>query len=195
MKKLARRRIAEEAARLMIEGTESEYLHAKERAIMMLGLSDQCPLPSNKEIKDCIASLTQAELGPDELNRRLKEMREIAEQVMTVIEDCDPFLIGSVLSGQIRRSSDIDLHAYSDDVAAVKSMLHTCGYEEVEEEIVENLKGSFVHLRWCERDYPVEITIYPWSWRDIVLYSSVTGKPMKRADLDATRKLIRNGNQ
>jgi hypothetical protein len=162
---------------------------------MMLGLPDECPMPSNKEIKEVIASLSQSELGSDELKRRLKEMREIAVQIMTVIEDSDPFLIGSTLSGQIRRSSDIDLHAYADDYNVLKTMLGTCGYNEVEEEIIENRKGSFVHLRWFEADYPVEITVYPWSWRHIEPISSVTGKPMKRADIGNLRGLLRRSEQ
>lgn len=175
----------------MLDGTESEYLHAKERAMMMLGLSDESTMPSNREIRNCITSIAQTELGSEELKRRLKEMRIIAEQIMAVLEDCDPFLIGSTLTGQIRRSSDIDLHVYSDDFEPLKTMLNTCGYDSVEEEIVENRKGNFVHLRWFEGEYPVEITIYPWSWRDIVPISSVTGKAMERADLRAMRALLR----
>jgi hypothetical protein len=195
MKKLSTRRVAEEAARLMVDGTETEYLQAKERAVMMLGLSETIRLPSNRQIKDCIESLTRAQLGADELKRRLREMREIAEEIMTVIADCDPFLIGSTLSGQIRESSDIDIHAYSDDGSALMSQLATFGYQGVEEELVENRKGTFVHLRWHERNYPVEVTVYPWSWRDVVPYSSVTGKPMKRADLEAVRGLIKRDAQ
>ena len=58
-------------------------------------------------------------------------------------------------------------------------------------EYVENLKGAFVHVRWLERGYPVEITIHNWAQRQDVPISSVTGKPMKRADLDDVRKLFK----
>jgi len=109
---------------------------------------------------------------------------------MNVIDDCDPFLIGSTLSGEIRVASDIDLHAYCDEFQMLKDRLIFWGYEEVEEEIVENSKGRFVHLKWYEREYPVEITVYQWSWRHIVPISSVTGKPMKRADSYAVAKLL-----
>jgi hypothetical protein len=162
---------------------------------MMLGLSSESRLPSNRQIKDCIKSITKAQLGAEELERRVREMREIAEQIMTAIADCDPFLIGSSLSGQIRLGSDIDIHAYSDDSHILINQLGTYGYEDVEEELVENRKGSFVHLRWHEKGYPVEITVYPWSWRQIILYSSVTAKPMKRADLEAVRGMLRRGAQ
>jgi len=191
MPKFQRRRVAEEAARFIVEGCEAEYLHAKERAISMLGLSSSNHLPSNRKIKDCIARLTACQLGEDEMKRRIIEMRKIAVEIMEVIESADPFLIGSTLSGQIRDSSDIDLHAYSDDFELLKNQLVDWGYGDVEEEIVDNRKGRFVHLKWYEKDYPIEITVYPWSWRDTVLMSSVTGKPMKRADTDSVKALLK----
>lgn len=190
MKRAARRRIAEEAALLMAEGAENEYLDAKQRAMMMLGLSGQGRMPSNRLIKECVTSITKTQLGDEEVRKRIREMRTIAEQIMTAIEDYDPFLVGSSLSGQIRNSSDIDLHAYSDDPSELVEKLQDYGYTEINEEHVENRKGSFLHLRWFENIYPVEITVYSWSWRDLVLYSSVTGKPMKRADLQAVKKLL-----
>jgi hypothetical protein len=55
---------------------------------------------------------------------------------------------------------------------------------------VENQKGTFVHLRWLERGYPVEITIHDWERRQEVPISSVTGKAMKRADLADVRELL-----
>ncbi len=192
MAKNAQRRVAEEAARFMVDGTETEYLQAKERALLMLGLSDQTRMPTNKAVKEYISRLTRSKLGDDEVRRRVREMREIAEQIMAVIKDCDPFLIGSTLTGQIRETSDIDLHAYSDNHEETMTLLSERGYEDVEAELVENLKGTFVHLRWEESSYPVEITIYPWSWRDIVLNDSVTGKPMKRSDIAGVRHLLRN---
>ncbi len=192
MPKFDKRRVAEEAARFIVEGSEAEYLQAKERAISMLGLSSRNHLPSNRKIKDCIAQLTACQLGEEEIKRRLKEMRQIAVEIMEVIPDADPFLIGSTLTGQIRNSSDIDLHAYADDFNCLKNQLVDWGYEDVDEEVIENRKGRFVHLRWMERNYPVEITVYTWSWREVIPYSSVTGKPMKRADIAATRALLKN---
>lgn len=191
MPKMDRRKVAEEAARFIVEGYEAEYLDAKERAISMLGLSSSNHRPSNRKIKECIAQLTSCQLGDDEVKRRLQEMRQIALNIMEVISEADPFLIGSTLTGEIRKTSDIDLHAYCDEYQVMKHQLIDWGYDSVEEELIDNRKGRFVHLRWHEAAYPVEITIYPWSWRDIVPISSVTGKPMKRADIDAVRGLLK----
>ena len=188
------RRLALEAARLMVERIETEYLHAKERAILLLGLPYNTPYPTNKQIKECIAQLTRKQMGSEAMADRLRLMRTLAEELMTVLEDFDPYLIGSTLSGQIRSSSDIDLHVYCHHFLEVKERLRSFGYEEVAEELVENQKGAFVHLRWLEQDIPVEITIHTWEQRGEVMISSVTGKAMKRADLEEVRRLFGKGS-
>lgn len=185
------RRLALEAARLMVERIETEYLHAKERAILLLGLPYNTPYPTNRQIKQFIAKLTENQLGEDVMAARVRRMRELAEEIMTVLLDFDPYLIGSTLSGQIRDSSDIDLHVYCRHYSEVQERLLTFGYEDVEEEFVENLKGTFVHLRWVEEGFPVEITIHDWSQHGEVFISSITGLPMKRADLEKVRKLLK----
>ncbi|CAN5587467.1 hypothetical protein BH11CYA1_BH11CYA1_24950 [soil metagenome] len=192
MRRHTQKRFAEEAARFMVEGAESEYLHAKERAMMMLGLSSQTRLPSNRKVRELVGKITKAELGEDEVARRVREMREIALEVMEIIEAFDPFLIGSTLSGEIRQTSDIDLHAYTDDFEEIKFLLNDWGYKDIDEEIVQNMKGNFIHLKWLERGYPVEITIYSWAQRDVVQFSSITNKPMKRADISALRHLLKS---
>ena len=191
MARNAQRRIAEEAAQFMVDGTETEYLYAKERAVLMLGLSSHARMPSNSTVKEYIERLAKLRLGEEEVHRRLCQMRQIAAQIMTLIEDYDPFLIGSTLSGAINEKSDIDLHAYSDEFEIVKSLLADAGYRDIEEELIENRKGSFIHLRFQQSRYTVEITIYPWSWRDKILNSSITGKAMKRASLAALKHLLR----
>ena len=187
---ISQRRLALEAARLMVERIETEYLHAKERAILILGLPYNTPYPTNRQIKECIAQLTRRQLGPAVMAQRVRRMRELAEDLMTVLEDFDPHLIGSTLSGQIRDSSDIDLHVYCRHHGEVQARLASFGYEGVEVELVENQKGTFVHLRWVEEGFPVEITTHTWAQRGDVMVSSVTGKPMKRADLSAVRRLL-----
>lgn len=184
------RRLALEAARLMVQRIETEYLHAKERAILLLGLPYNTPYPTNRQIKAYIARLTRNQLGPEVMRERVRQMRELAEEIMTIVEDFDPHLIGSTLSGQIRESSDIDLHVYCNHFLEVKTRLQSFGYEEVAEELVENQKGTFTHLRWLEQGFPIEITIHTWDQRTEIMISSVTGKPMKRADLQEVRKLI-----
>lgn len=190
MKKLSRVQVAQEAAKFMLDGAENEYLHAKERATLKLGISGHNHFPSNKTVKGMISLLAKVELGEHEIKARVRRMREIALEIMLIIDDNDPFLIGSTLSGKIRATSDIDLHAYADDPMEIQEKLELCGFTEIELEEIENLKGYFMHLKWEEEGYPVEITVYPWKNRDVQPISSVTGKLMKRADVNALKKIL-----
>lgn len=194
MKKQTLAQVAKEAAAFMLDGAENEYLHAKERATLKLGISGHNRLPSNKKIKNMISLLAATELGEEVIKKRVRRMREIALELMLLIEEHDPFLIGSTLSGKIRATSDIDLHAYADDPAEIQDKLFAYGYQEAELEEIENSKGYFFHLKWEEEGFPVEITIYPWRERDVEPISSVTGKLMKRATVTALRSLITLAN-
>ncbi len=190
MKKHSRVQVAQEAARFMLDGAENEYLHAKERATLKLGISGHNLFPSNKKIKTMISLLAKVELGEQEVKNRVRRMREIALDLMLIIEENDPFLIGSTLSGKIRATSDIDLHAYADSPLEIQEKLEMCGYKDIELEEIENLKGYFMHLKWEEEGFPVEITVYPWRNRDVQPISSVTGKLMKRAHAVALKKIL-----
>lgn len=194
MRRNSQQRVAEEAARLMVDGIESEYLQAKERALLMLGMTGKERLPSNREVRQWIGRLSRLDLGEEGVKRRLAAMRAIALELLAELDEFDPYLIGSTLSGEIREHSDIDLHAYCCHFEEIKERLIDSGYEDVEEELVENRKGKFVHLRWQEGEFPVEISIYPWSEREIVPLSSVTGKPMKRVDLRGLERMMREAS-
>jgi predicted nucleotidyltransferase len=184
------KRLALEAARLMVERIETEYLHAKERAILLLGLPYNTPYPTNKQIKDYIAKLTKNQLGEEVMTAQVRAMRQTAEELMTILLDFDPYLIGSTLSGKIRAASDIDLHVYCHHHSEIHARLTTVGTTDIETEYVENQKGAFVHLRWLENTFPIEITIHHWDQRHEIFTSSITGLPMKRADLEELRKLL-----
>lgn len=50
----------------MATGLDAEYLHAKERALLMLGISSMQSMPSNQMIKEYIGRYTKSELGEAE---------------------------------------------------------------------------------------------------------------------------------
>ena len=107
----------------MLDGAENEYLHAKERATLKLGISGHNLFPSNKKIKTMISLLAKVELGEQEVKNRVRRMREIALELMHIIEENDPFLIGFTLSGRIRATSDIDLDDYADSPLEIEARL------------------------------------------------------------------------
>jgi hypothetical protein len=96
-----------------------------------------------------------------------------------------PRLIGSTLTGHVRRGSDIDLHLFSDSVESVAGVLDHEGVPyEIEHKRVRKHgeERTFVHIHIDDR-FPFELTIYPADKAHYVFKSSVTGKAIERASI------------
>src|ERR671938_1108175 len=110
-----RQAIALEAARLMYERIESEYYTAKRKAAKRLCRHGVKPeeLPSNAEIRDQIQVFARIHEG-DRRTAHLREMRLESLRLMRLLRAFRPRLIGSVMTGHVRKGSDIDLHVFTD---------------------------------------------------------------------------------
>src|SRR5262249_49483267 len=115
-----RQAIAFEAARLMYERIESEYYTAKRKAAKRLSRRGVKPadLPSNAEIRDQIQVFARIHEG-DQRTAHLRDMRLEALKLMRLLRAFKPRLIGSVMTGHVRKGSDIDIHVFSDSPALV----------------------------------------------------------------------------
>src|SRR5436309_15716143 len=125
-----RQAIALEAARLMYERTESEYFTAKRKAAKRLCRQSVKPedLPSNAEIREQIQVFARLHEG-DRRTANLREMRLEALRMMRLLRAFKPRLIGSVMTGHVRKGSDIDLHVFSDSPALVADLLEREGFQ------------------------------------------------------------------
>src|SRR5271165_2073367 len=123
-----RQAIALEAARLMYERVESEYFTAKRKAAKRLcrGGVKPADLPSNAEIRDQIQTFARLHEG-DKRRLHLRDMRLDALHLMRVLRPFRPRLIGSVMTGHVRKGSDIDLHVFSDSPALVSDLIEQEG--------------------------------------------------------------------
>src|SRR5262245_48937977 len=124
-----RQAIALEAARLMYERSESEYYTAKRKAARRLCRGGVKPedLPSNAEIREQILTFARLHEG----NRRtehLKAMRLSALRLMRLLLPFKPRLIGSVMTGHVRKGSDIDIHLFCDSPSMITEVLQAEGY-------------------------------------------------------------------
>ena len=181
-----RRQVAFEAARLMYEREESEYFRAKLKAARRITRGDFKPgdLPSNREIRDHISVWAQLQEG-DRRTENLRDMRLEALRMMRVLKNFRPRLIGSTLTGHVRRGSDIDLHLFSDSVEAVASVLDEQGlaYDLERKQVRKHGEERvFVHIHIDDR-FPFELTIYARDKAHFVFKSSVTGKAIERASI------------
>jgi len=104
-------RVAREAANLLYFGAEKEYKQAKNKAAQILGSNF---LPSNLEVAVELDKIAEEKEGPTRRNRLIC-MRKEALQVMKLLREFKPLLIGSVWRGTIKLGSDIDIAVYSDE--------------------------------------------------------------------------------
>lgn len=188
--------IAREAARLMYEEGMKEYRDAKRKAARPFGpektLSLGSHLPSNAEIHAELARLIASREGPAALERVLR-LRVAALRYLELFAPFDPLLVGSVLSGAVTERSDIDLHLFADSPEEVEIYLQQRGIPFETEVVTIRHGGKFhdyPHLYLEEEGTEVECTVYPPEERRRAPKSSITGRPMVRADASKVKKLI-----
>jgi hypothetical protein len=190
-----RRSIAFEAARLMYDRVETEYFTAKRKAAKRLCRGPVKPgdLPSNAEIRDLIQHFARVHEG-ESRTRNLRDMRLAALHLMRLLCAFKPRLIGSVMTGHVRKGSDIDIHLFSNGVDRITSLLENNGYAfsvERKQVVKHNQARIFTHIHVEDR-FPIELTVYPEDKAHYVFKSSVTGKAIERASIRELEDLIRN---
>lgn len=131
-----RERLAQAAARLMIEHGIRDFGLAKRKAAERLGVRDKGALPSNAQIEASLAE-RQRIFEPHAHERRLDELRRIALSVMDQLVPFQPRLVGPVLTGTATSAASVELHAFSDSPESVAAALEAQG----------------VALRDCQRRY------------------------------------------
>ena len=188
--------IAREAARIMYEDGVKEYRDAKRKAAKPFGpeksLSLGSHLPSNAEIHEELSRLVRMNEG-DVQPERLLRMRLLALSWLELFAPFRPYLVGSVLTGTVTEQSDIDLHLYADSSEEVELFLEERDIS-YETETVSIRHGSefreYCHLYLEDDGIAVECTVYAPSERHQRPKSSITGRPMERADAKRLRELI-----
>ncbi len=188
-----RHAIAFEAARLMYDRVESEYFTAKRKAAKRLCRGEVKPadLPSNSEIRDLVQSFARVHEG-ESRTANLKAMRLEALQLMRIVRRFRPRLIGSVMTGHVRKGSDIDLHVFCDGVELLTSLLENEGYQfDVErKQVVKHGEARvFTHIHVHDK-FNFELTVYPEDKAHYVFKSSITGKAIERASIRELEELI-----
>src|SRR5438270_10830699 len=177
-----RQAIAIEAARLMYERLETEYFTAKRKAARRLCRGGVKPsdLPSNAEIRDQVQAIARMQEG-EQRTRYLKEMRLAALHLMRLLRPFRPRLIGSVMTGHVRKGSDIDIHVFTDSVGLVTDLLEQAGYAfDVErKQVVKHGESRiFTHVHIHDH-FNYELTIYAEDKAHYVFRSSITGKAIE----------------
>src|SRR5262245_37395061 len=185
--------IALEAARLMYERVETEYFTAKRKAAQRLCRGNVKPgdLPSNAEIREQIQVFARIHEG-SRRTEDLRDMRLAALRMMRLLRPFRPRLIGSVMTGHVRKGSDIDLHVFTSSAALVTDVLAKEGYQyDVErKQIVKHQEARiFTHIHVYDR-FNYELTVYAEDLAHYVFKSSITGKAIERASIHELEELM-----
>jgi hypothetical protein len=186
--------IALEAARLMYDRVESEYFTAKRKAAKRLCRQSVKPedLPSNAEIREQIQLFARIHEG-DRRTENLRAMRLEALRLMRVLRPFRPRLIGSVMTGHVRKGSDIDLHVFSDSPALVADLLAQagCAYDVERKQVMKHGEARvFTHIHVHDR-FNFELTVYAEDKAHYVFKSSITGKAIERASIAELEEFLR----
>jgi hypothetical protein len=192
----ARQLLAQEAARIIVEQGIQDFRLAKTKAADRLGLKDRGSLPGNSEIQDAVSEHLKL-FGRESHFNLLQMLRRAALSAMEILAPFEPRLVGPVLNGTASANSAVNLHVFSDtpELIALKLDENRLNYRPYERRLksrrdkAETFAGySFVH-----DDSSIEATVFPVDGVRQAPISPVDGRPMKRADQTAVRKLL-NGS-
>ncbi|MGB9675870.1 MAG: nucleotidyltransferase domain-containing protein [Candidatus Bathyarchaeales archaeon] len=122
-----RRKVAKEAASLIYFGIEKEYKQAKVKAADALGVKF---LPTNIEVAVELDKIADEYEGKARRERLIKMRREALE-VMKLLAEYHPIVVGSVWRGTIHHQSDVDVIVFNDKPEEVLKTLEKSGLKIV----------------------------------------------------------------
>ena len=181
---------------MMYARLETEYFTAKRKAAKQLGVDYRHrpgDLPANREVRDQIQAFARMHEGPKRLDT-LREMRLAALRMMRLLGRFRPRLIGSVLTGHVRKGSDIDLHVFTDSLALVTDALGEMeiAYDVEQKRVVKHGEARvFTHVHVYDK-FTFELTVYPEDKISYAFKSSITGKAIERASIAELEDLMKS---
>jgi hypothetical protein len=119
-------RIAQTAARLIVEHGITDWSLAKRKAARQLMLPAEAALPSNDEVEQALAD-HHALYGGAKHAASLRAQRRAALAWMQRLERWGPLLVGGVAAGWASAHSDVRLELVADDPKAVEIELASSG--------------------------------------------------------------------
>ena len=181
----------QECANLMYHEGVKQYFDAKKIAAKRICKNKNQYFPSNGEILNTVYQLS---LQDQDFDREsvLFRMRLKALEMMQLLECFSPRLIGSVSTGKIKRTSDIDLHVFCDDVELLTTFLidDKIPFEQSEVLIMKNHKPYLYQHIYVMNEFNIELSVYPVNELRVTSRSSTDGKPIVRMSKVKLEKII-----
>lgn len=188
-----RRALAQEAARMMAEHGIRDFLFAKRKAAERFGVTDNAALPRNTEVEQALAEY-QRLFGGDSHAETLQAQRQVALEAMRRLQEFEPRLVGSVLSGTATEHSEVQIHLFADcaETVAIRLMDQGIPHEVTERRVKMDADRVLAYpgLSFEIDDQPIEATVFPTDAIRQAPVSPVDGKPMRRANVAEVEQLV-----
>jgi hypothetical protein len=189
----ARQMVAQEAARIIVEQGIQDFGLAKRKAAERLALTGRGSLPGNSEIQNAVSEHLKI-FGRESHVSLLQTMRRAALSAMELLSPFSPRLVGPVLHGTAASNSAVNLHVFCDTPELIAMRLDDIqvSYKPYERRLKSrrDFAETFAGYRFLHDDSSIEATVFPVDGMRQAPISPVDGRPMKRADHSAVRKLL-----
>ncbi len=190
----ARKVLAQEAARIIVEQGIEDYRVAKIKAAERLGMTARGSLPGNPEIEHAVSEYLKL-FGRESHLDLLRVLRRAALSAMELLAPFTPRLVGPVLHGTAAANSAVNLHVFSDsaELVAVRLQESSVQYRPYDRRLKSrrDRAETFSGFRFTHDISSIEATVFPLKGMRQAPISPVNGKPMQRADSQAVLKLLR----
>jgi len=177
-----RLRLAQLAARLMVEHGIHDHALAKRKAARQLGIAATGNLPGNDEI-DAARKDYLALFEPEAQALNVDALRQQAVEVMTILARFQPLLIGDLALGTASRHTDIELEVYSDSSKEFEQFLLN---RDIAFKAEERRSGSFFIL-FAE---PANVVVRILPGQTMQSAPRTTDDPRRRLTADQLRLIL-----
>lgn len=188
-----RRRITQEAARIMAEEGVRDFHAAKRKAAGRLNQAENRHLPSNIEVETALAEYLKLFHARD-LPHTRQRLLGIALDTMQLLVSFEPRLVGPLLQGVATPHSEVQIQAFADNPVEIAVWLqdHNIPYEESDRRLRfggERVESAPV-FRFLAGDTAVAIDALPLQALREAPLSPVDARPMKRATIRDVESLL-----
>ena len=189
----SRQRVAQEAARFIVDHGIRDYRLAKQKAADRLGIVGRGALPGNAEIEAAVAEHLKI-FGRESHADHLRLMRVAALSAMELLASFTPRLVGPVLVGTADENSAVNLHVFADSPEAVAMELACMGinYRPYERRLKSrrNQVETFAGFEFHHSNSAIQATVFPVDGIRQAPMSPIDGKPMKRVGANVVQQLL-----
>ncbi|TDJ34285.1 MAG: hypothetical protein E2O56_02515 [Gammaproteobacteria bacterium] len=190
-----RQRVAQEAARIMLDHGIRDYGVAKRKAAERLGVRDIGQLPRNTEIQNALVEYRRLFHG-DRHTVRLRTLRQAALEALRFFEPFSPRLVGAVLDGSADDHSAVAIHVFADAPEELALFLEErtipFDMEQRRMRYTRDEEEDYPVYRFAAGDVNVDVTVFPAGAIRRAPLSPVDGRPMRRLDQRGLETLLEN---